>query len=560
VYDLIIRGGTIVDGTGAASFRGDLAISQGKIVAVGTVSGSARQVIDGSERIVAPGFIDQHTHYDAQIFWDPYLSSSSWHGITSVIAGNCGFTLAPCKPQDREYISHMLAVVEDMSLAALEAGLSWDWEDFTSFVTTLERRPKAINIGFYVGHSTLRRYVMGADFRRAATESETASMQNVVFDAINAGALGWSSSRISAHVDGEGKSVPSFYADTSELLALARALRKTGRGVIEVAPTLAQPRGEFETGDLEDMRVLAETAARPVTFAPVRHVPSYPGRANFILSETSRIMAREGVRLFPQIGFRPMEMHLSWHKLLPLFAPLPAWRKVMFLPAHEIPAALRDPAERAAMRNELERATIFPGWHNVFVEKARGPEHKELWEGKSVADIASAAGQECLDTFFDISAADDCDTEFVCHYADNEVQFVSQMMKDPNVLLGTDAGAHLSSICNADLPTGLISRWVRDLGALSIEEAVLRITSRPADVFGLTDRGRLKPGYAADVVVFNLPEIACFPARLVHDLPANQARLVRDVQGIDYVIVNGQVVFADNKPTGTIPGQILRAT
>ena len=498
-YDLLIKNGTIVDGTGAPRFQGDVAITNGRIAAVGKVTDGAKRVIDAAGLVVAPGFIDLHTHYDAQVFWDPLCTSSSWHGVTSVITGNCGFTLAPCRPEDREYLTHMLAVVEDMPLAALKAGIPWGWEDFAGYLAALEQRPKAINIGCYVGHSAVRRYVMGADCRRAATEEEITRIQAVMTAALRAGALGVSSSRLPVHVDGEGKPVPSSYAELPELLALSRALREVGRGVMEVtAKMVLMPQSEHEAGDLEDLVALAKESGRPVTWASVRYTPKYPGRSLFILAEVTKAMAREGVRLYPQIGCRPFEFYLNWQKLMPVFAHLPTWRKAMFLPLKEKVAALADPATRAAMRTELAGATFFNGWQYVMVKEAKRPEHKAL-EGQSITALAAAQGKDPLEAYLDLCVAEECSTDFTYLAMDTEEEPMGRMLKDPHTLLETDAGAHLSSLCNADFPTYVLAHWVRETGVLSLEEAVARLTARPAEAFGLADRGRLTPGLAADV-------------------------------------------------------------
>ncbi len=557
-YDLLIKNGTVVDGTGAPRFRGDVAIANGKIAAVGKVTDGAKQVIDASDLVVAPGFVDLHTHYDAQVFWDPLCTSSSWHGVTTVITGNCGFTLAPCRPEDQEYLMHMLAVVEDMPLPALKEGIPWDWEDFPGYLAALERRPKAINIGCYVGHSAVRRYVMGADCRRAATEEETARIQAVVAAALRAGAMGVSSSRVPVHVDGEGKSVPSFYAELPELLALSRALREVGRGVMEVtAKMVLMPQSEYEAGDLADLVALAKESGRPVTWASVRYTPRYPGRALFILSEVAKAIAREGVRLYPQIGCRSFEFYLNWQKLMPVFAHLPTWRQAMFLSAKERVAALAEPATRAMMRTELAGATFFNGWQYVMVKEAKRPEHKPL-EGQSIAAIAAAQGKDPLDAYLDLCVAEECTTDFTYLAMDMEEEPMGRMLKDPNTLLETDAGAHLSSLCNADFPTYVLAHWVRETGVLSLEEAVARLTARPADAFGLADRGRLTPGLAADVVIFDLERVGGGQLQTVYDLPAHQPRLIQQARGVQMVIVNGEVVLEEGKHTGAVPGRVVR--
>jgi len=558
MYSLKIKNGTIVDGTGSPRFRGDIAIAHGRIAEIGKISSGAERVLDASDLVVAPGFIDQHTHYDAQVFWDPYFTSSSWHGVTSVVTGNCGFTLAPCRPENREYITRMLAVVEDMSLAALQAGLPWGWEDYRSFLAAIERRPKALNMGCLVGHSAIRRDVLGAGFRRPANGPEITTMQELTVQALLAGALGLSTSRQPLHADGDGDHVPSFYADMEELSALARAVGKVGRGIIEVSSKMvATPRSDSETGDLADLVWLAKTSGRPVTWASVRYLPRFPGRCMNILAETSKAIAEQGVRLFPQIGARPIDLHLNWHKLMPVFAHLPTWRKVMFLPAHEMTDALRDPAIRAAMRAELAGPNVFSGWQFVYVEKAKRPEHKSL-EGQSITALAAAQGKDPLDAYLDLCIAEDCDTDFICQTADNSDQALGRMLKHPNTLLETDAGAHLSSICNADFPTYLLSHWVRDTGILSLEDAVARLTTYPADAFGLTDRGRIKPGFPADVVLFDPLRVGSVKPRLVQDLPANQSRLIREAEGIHSVIVNGEIVMQGTKPSGAFPGQVLK--
>jgi N-acyl-D-aspartate/D-glutamate deacylase len=451
----------------------------------------------------------------------------------------------------------MLAVVEDMSLQALQEGVPWGWEDFSGYLSALERRPKAINIGCYVGHSAVRRYVMGADCRRAATQNEIARMQEVVAAALRAGALGVSSSRIPLHVDGEGKSVPSFYAELPELLALARTLREAGRGVFEVTAKMVLPKGEHEAGDLEDLVALAKESGRPVTWASVRYLPTYPERSVFILSEVTKAAAREGVRLYPQIGCRPFETYMNWQKLMPVFAHLPTWREAMFLPVTEKTAALADPTVRAKMHTEVAGATFFNGWQHVLVREAKRPENKKL-EGQSITAIAAAQGKDPLDAYLDLCVAEGCETEFLYWAADMEEGPMGRMLKDQNTLLETDAGAHLTSLCNADFPSYVLAHWVREAGVLSLEEAVARLSARPASVLGLTDRGRLQPGLAADVVIFDLQRIRGGSRQIVHDLPAQQPRLIQRADGIHMVIVNGEVVFEEGTHTGALPGQVMR--
>lgn len=559
MLDLVIKNGWIVDGTGAPGFAGDIGIRQDKIVSIETaITETAARTIDAGGQVVAPGFIDSHTHYDAQILWDPLCTSSSWHGTTSVVTGNCGFTLAPCRPEDRDYLTRLLAVVEDMSLQALQEGITWGWEDYPGYLQTLDRTPKAINIGCYVGHTAVRRYVMGEDCRRAATEAEIAQMQALVTEALQAGALGFSSSRIPLHVDGDGQSVPSFFAELPELLAIAQSMRRVKRGMIEVTSKMVVPKAENEAGDLDELVQLAKASGRPVTWASVRYLPKLPGRSEYILGAVADAVEREGVMLHPQIGCREFETYMDWHKFMPVFANLPTWRDVMFRQGDAKLDALSNADTRGQMRTELDAAMFFNGWQYMLVKDAKLPANKGL-EGQSIAAIAQARGVDALDAFLDLAVSEKGETEFRYLQMDMEEGPMSQLLQDPRTILETDAGAHLTSLCNADFPTYLLSHWVRDRGILTLEEAISHLTSRPADAFSLVDRGRLQPGLAADVVIFNPDTVRGGRMSTVHDLPAAQPRLIQESEGISMVLVNGEVVLENSTPTGANPGQVLRS-
>ena len=560
MLDLIVRNGWIVDGTGAPGFGGGIGIRDGRIVAIeDTIGEPAAGELDAGGAVVAPGFIDGHTHYDAQILWDPLCTSSSWHGTTSVVMGNCGFTLAPCRPEDRDYLSRLLSVVEDMSLDSLREGIRWSWEDFPGYLATLERTPKAVNVGAYVGHTAVRRYVMGEDSRRAATAAEVAAMQAIVAEALRAGAIGFSTSRIPLHVDGEGQSVPSYFAELDELIAIMQAVRETGRGVIEVTSKMILPQADDEAGDLDDLVALARESGRPVTWASLRHMPLMPKRTGFILDAVAQAVARENVSLHPQIGCRAFEQFMDWTKFTPVFANLPTWRELMFLEGTEKLTALSDPAVRARMQAELDTgASIFNGWDYMLVKEARLPANQAL-EGQRISDIAAAQRKSGLDAFLDLAVSEDGHTEFRYLQMDTDEGPMSVMLQNPSTILTTDAGAHLTSLCNADFPTYILSHWVRKLGVLSLEAAVALLTSRPASLFGLTDRGVLEPGMAADIVIFDRDTVRGGHLSTVHDLPAGQPRLIQESEGIRAVLVNGEVVLQDGQPTGALPGQVLRS-
>ena len=560
MLDLAIRNGWIVDGTGAPGFDGEVGVRSGRIVALEPeITEPAKREIDARGLVVAPGFIDGHTHYDAQILWDPLCTSSSWHGTTSVVIGNCGFTLAPCRPEDREYLARLLSVVEDMSLEALHEGIPWSWEDYPGYLATLDETPKAVNVGGYVGHTAIRRYVMGEDSRRPATEAEVAAMKGIVTDALQAGALGFSTSRIPLHVDGEGKSVPSYFAELDELVAIMQAVRGIDRGVIEVTSRMIFAKANDEAGDLDDLVVLARESGRPVTWTSLRYMPSMPQRTSFILDAIADAVAREGVSLHPQIGCRAFEQFMDWTKFTPVFANLPTWRELMFLEGQEKLTALADPATRARMQAELDTgASIFNGWDYMLVKEARLRANKGL-EGKRISDIAVAQGKGELDAFLDLAVSERAETEFRYLQMDMEEGPMSELLRNSRTILATDAGAHLTSLCNADFPTYILSHWVRELGVLSLEEGVALLTSRPAATFGLTGRGMLKPGMAADIVVFNRETVCGGRMSMVHDLPAGQPRLIQESEGIKTVIVNGEIVLEDNEPTGALPGQVMRS-
>lgn len=560
MHDLLIRNGRIVDGSGAPGFIGDVAIAGDRIAAVGPrITESAHRVIDAGGHVVAPGFIDAHTHYDAQLLWDPLCTSSSWHGTTTVIAGNCGFTLAPVRERDRDYITRMLAVVEEMPLSALQAGIQWNWEEFPEYFAALERLPKALNYGSYVGHSALRRYVMGADCRRSATPGESQAMQAVALQALKAGAFGISTSRAPNHVDGDGASVPSYYAEMPELMALARALREAGSGVFEFTSKMSFPKGDREAGDLPELIELARESGRPVTWVSVRYMPEFPERSDYILGEVSKAIARDGVRLYPQIGCRTLDDIMKWGRLMRVFANLPTWREVMFMDAGERKAALGRPNIRARLESESSGAKFFNGWKYVQAGRVRQPEN-ECWQGQSMVDIGAAQGKSPLDAFLDLSIAEDFEIDFLYAVADMEDAPLGRMLRDPNTLLTTDAGAHLASICNADFPCHILSHWVRDTGVLTMEEAIRLLTGRPAAALGIRDRGLIKEGLAADIVVFDPATVSPGEQRVVNDLPTGQPRIVRNARGVGTVIINGRMAFVDGQHTGEMAGRLVRAT
>ena len=552
--DIVIRGGSLIDGTGAPARQADVAVHDGRIVGVGEGLRGRRE-LDASGQVVAPGFIDIHTHYDAQVFWDPWLTPSSFHGVTSVVAGNCGFSIAPIRPDLAPLLARTLQHVEDMSFDTLSVGVPWDeFETFAQYLDAVERRGVSLNYGCYVGHTAVRMYVMGEDsYERPATAQEISRMQDVVADAMAAGAMGFASSASPTHNGDRGRPVPSRVADLDELRALLEPVRLAGKGVVALLPGGVIPNRELFT--------IQREVGRPITWTALLTVQGYPYHEKVVAENDA---ARDqGVEVWPQVSCRPLVFQMNLAEPFTLNS-RPSFAKLMGLDLDARMAAYRDPAWRAATWEELSGAGggLPFNWPSVSV--AESPSHPEL-EGRAVVDLAAERGHTPLDVVLDISLDDSLKSRFWSVLANNDPEGIAWLLPRDNVLLGlADSGAHVSQLCDACFATDLLGNWVRDRAVMSLERAVHKLTAEPAGVYGLSDRGTVAPGKAADLCVFDPATVAPGPLRRVVDFPADGERLTADRPvGMTHVLVNGVPIRVDGEPVpeglDAHPGTVLRS-
>ena len=559
--DLLIRGGTVVDGTGAPARTADVAVRDGVIVEIGRIDPDtdAAEIIDADGLMVTPGFVDVHTHYDAQLHWDPTASPASWHGVTTLFTGNCGFTIAPARPDDVEWLLLMLSRVEGMSAEALQTAVDWKGGSFGEFLGNLDGR-LGVNMAANVGHCAVRRMVMGdAASEQPATNQQIAQMVALTEAALAEGAYGFTSSQLDLHVAHDGRGVPSNHAHADELIALAETVGRHGRGAIEFIPR------SFLTGYDDDDRALIRSMAeaaggRPVhlnTLAPLH--PSAPDGWQRSV-EFAQELAADGLAVHPMFAVNRQGAHFALGNTF-LFDDLPSFRRTLVLPEAERRAALRDPAVRDAMRADIARggyAFVF-FWPMIRCERVARPE-SERFVGHSVTELATMLGdgRDELDAFLDVSLADDLEAQFALAAPPNPRHraATATLVDNPLMMPGSsDGGAHLLSFCGADYTTRLLTEWT-DL--LPIEQAVARISGEPARAQGLTDRGVLRAGLAADVLVIDRDALASEESpRYVDDLPSGSGRYVVDAHGYRLVIVNGEPLLRDGVSTGATPGRIL---
>ncbi len=557
MHDLLIKNGTVVDGTGTPRYRADVAVSEGKIAKIGKVIDGARKTIDAGDLIVAPGFIDPHTHYDAQICWDPLVTCSSWHGVTTVIMGNCGVGLAPCKPAERDVATWNLVHVEAIPYDVLNRGLTWDWESFPQYMNAIANHGVGINVGFLAALSPFRHFAMGDEaMGREATLAETEQIRTLLREAITAGALGFSLTVMPQHLGYQAQPLACRLASHDELRAYAGVLRELGRGTIEIALT-KQP-STVSDKEYALLDLLSSESGRPVTWLNLRDRDDAPEAWTETLEKVAPLLAR-GCR--PQVAVRPLIVEFNLRNPF-LFASMHAMKPVFSDKNVGAQKQVYAGAEfRRAFAAELERRTVFHDiWERTKVKEVTNPALKAV-EWKSIAEIARDRGVAPLDAFFDLALEDDLAVDYMTPLLDINEERVAKKFSDPRTLIGiSDGGAHVDMLCNAGYPSYLLGTFVREKQALSLEYAVKRITSEPAHFFGLADRGVLRPGLAADITVFDFNTVGS-PERpeIRHDLPGGGRRLVTQAQGIKYTIVNGQVLYEDQRHTGVLPGHVLRA-
>ena len=555
-YDLVIRNGTIVDGTGAPAERGDVAIARGRIAACGRVDGGAAREIDAAGLIVAPGFIDPHTHYDAQICWDPLATCSSWHGVTTVIAGNCGVGIAPCKPDEREIATWNLVHVEAIPHGVLTRGITWDWETFPEYMQAAARRGLGVNVGFLAPLSPFRQWVMGeAAMERAATAAETERIAGLLGEAFAAGAMGFSLTVMPQHLGYKAKPLACRLASDEELRAYAKTLGASGRGVIEIALT-KQPSGLSER-EYALLDMLSEASGRPVTWLNLRDRDDAPTAWSETL-ERAEPLLRRGCA--PQVAVRPLVVEFNLRNPF-LFASMNSIKPAFGDKSAEAQMRLyADAGFRRAFAEELKRRAVFHNlWERAQIKEARSPALQALhW--KTIAEAARERGAEPLDLFFDLAIEDRLAVDFMIPLLDTDETRVAMKFSDPRTMIGiSDGGAHVDMLCNAGYPTYLIGKYVRERKALGLEHAIKRITSEPAAFFGIADRGVIRPGMAADLAIFDFATIGCAERpETRYDLPGGGRRLVTAARGIRYTLVNGEILFADGVHSGATPGRTLR--
>jgi N-acyl-D-amino-acid deacylase len=547
--DLLIRNALVFDGSGAEPAMKDVAIEQGLIGTIGiNLSKIAKTVIDADGLALMPGIVDSHTHFDAQITWDPYVRPSPALGVTTAVIGNCGFTIAPCKPQDREITMRNLTQVEGMSLDVLRQGIDWGFETFPEYLDLLRRKGSAVNLAAYIGHSSVRTWVMGEDApRRGATDDEVEQMAQIVRGAMAAGAVGFASSTSPAHNGEGGLPMPSRLASDAEMMALIRAMGEAGRGVYMVTKG-----GQMPVPFLEDM---SAQSGRPVMIAALLHNSTNP---HAVFKDLDAITAanQRGRRLIGQVSCCPLTMDFTLASPYPVEG-LQSWKPALGLAGEALKAVLRDATFRQAVRNEIAAPTtfrLFNGeWDKVQVVEVAQPVHVR-YEQRTVADIAAAEKRDPLDVMLDLAIAENLQTVFTAQLLNSDENAVGRMLNHAHSLVSlSDAGAHLTFFNDAGFGLHLLGHWSRTLGAMGMSDAVRRLTSQPASVFGMTDRGFIREGLAADLLLFDPATVGRGPKRRVFDLPGGAPRLTTDAVGVHGVWVNGQQVadargLLDNAP------------
>jgi N-acyl-D-aspartate/D-glutamate deacylase len=561
-YDLLIKNGVLIDGSGLPRHRADVAVQHGRIVSIGRIRTGAREVIDADGMVVSPGFIDGHTHMDAQVFWDPLGTCSAYHGVTSVVMGNCGFTLAPCAEEDKHLVVRNLERAEDISGAAMAAGITWQWTTFPEFLDTVDLLPKGINYAGYLGHCALRTYVMGERaFEQAATEDDLRAMERELRDAIRAGAMGFTTTRSPIHETPDARPVASRLATWDEVRRLVGVMGEMNAGIFELA-------GEAAGRDLADpgfrdyhvrLRDLAVETGRPITWGIFSRLEAPEVWRHYLslLDET----AAAGGRMFAQVHSRGLNVLLSFKTQLP-FDNLPAWKPLRALPLAEQCRRLRDPATRRRLiegaREQPDRKALgtearpFP-YEWIFVyDSVEGPH-------RTVAEVARERGVDPVEAMIDLALETDLERFFVHPVANERQDTVLEMMRHPRaVVTFSDSGAHVSQIIDSSLQTHRRSHWVRDKQAFTLEQAVRMLTLVPASHWGFGDRGLAREGFVADLLVFDPDTVAPEMPEVVNDLPAGARRLVQRARGIAATVVGGEVVLRDGKHTGALPGRLLR--
>lgn len=553
-YDLIIRNGLLVDGTGSEPQTGDLAITNGKIAAIGQVDGDAKQELDAKGQAVAPGFIDIHTHFDPQLCWDGYATPSIEHGITTVVTGNCSLSLAPIRDrQAADKIVSMFGVIEDIKKRTFDEAVPFNWESFPDYLDHI--RPKlGINVGALIGHSALRLYVMGAASQeRTATPEELAEMCVLVEEAMAAGALGISSSYVD--MDENGDPVPSQYADLNEKIGLAKAMAKSGRGIWQIVPFFPDLQRELE--NIAELGDISLAAGIPCSLQPVLSSPTSPNAEEII--EALEAQRDRGARVYGQVMPRCFDMNMRLSETSMLLFSLPKWKAIMDKPAEERPALFGDPAQRDALVTEMKNAKGMSGALPFLTVGSVVSEANKTYQGRSLMEIAQAEGKELGEVILDLSLADNLDTEFQLKNVINaDKEAVARLIDHPLCHFGaSDAGAHITQFCGTGDTTHLLEHYVRETGQITLERAVHRMTGEVARDWGLNDRGRLEVGLAADVVVFDPASVTVGDEEFVDDFPGEARRYVRRSAGYSAVLVNGAVAYQDGAYTDVLAGQVV---
>lgn len=544
----VLRNGLIVDGSGEPGSIGDVILADGLVAAVGTGldAPDGAVIVDCTGRVITPGFIDPHTHYDAQVLWDPELTPSSWHGVTTVVTGNCGFGIAPTRPEHRPTILRVLENVEGMPLAALEAGLAWTFETFPEYLDAIEAQSLGINVAALIGHTPLRFFIMGDDAtERASTAGELLEMEEILLDALDRGAVGFSTSRSESHVGAFGKPVPSRVCDLDEIRALAGVLGRADHGILESTwgPDLF----------VEEFADIAERTGRPVSWAALMTSRRQPGHA----PEVARQVEAAGGNVHPQVACRPIVVQLALSDPFP-FANVPAFTEILTLDRS-------DRAERYATADWRARAQVDMNevWGDI-IDHARVAEsevHADLVDTQTLGEMARPRNISAIDVMVELAMAENLETRFTIAMINDNEDEIAELLRNDRFLLGlSDAGAHTSQLCDANYATHLLQHWWRERGDISLEKAVWRLTGQPAEVYGIERRGRLEPGYIADVVVFDPDTVGTTRARRVYDFPAGADRLVADSTGIDHIWVGGVRTRIDGEQlVGTGAGRLLRS-